>query len=122
MLTNTPECHFAVEVRGAFDGVEEISAVPMLFTPAHDKHPLAPIAGPIVVRGAKPSDVVMIESWPPIGVCVSAAMKGAPLLDHPTRFSGGSLLLRDTFLCRNTCLGPSTRSDRGLFNNGNARA
>jgi hypothetical protein len=90
MLTNTPECHFTVEVRGAFDGVEEISAVPMLFTlahdarhcgwrdvleqvlmlftPAHDAHPLAHIAGPIVVRGAKPSDIVMIESWPLIGV------------------------------------------------------
>ena len=68
MLTNTPECHFTVEVRGAFDGVEEISAVPMLFTPAHDAHPLAHIAGPIVARGAKPSDVVMIESWPLTGV------------------------------------------------------
>jgi len=44
---------FTVEVRGAFDDVEDISAVPTPFTPACDGHPLAPIAGPIVVRGAR---------------------------------------------------------------------
>ena len=52
---------FTVEVRGAFDDVEDISAVPTPFTPACDGHPLAPIAGPIVVRGAKPGDVVAID-------------------------------------------------------------
>src|SRR5437588_12785681 len=52
---------FTVEVRGAFDDVEDISAVPTPFTPACDGHPLAPIAGPIVVRGAKAGDVVAIE-------------------------------------------------------------
>jgi hypothetical protein len=69
---NTADCHFTVEVRGAFDGVEEIGAISMLFTPARAKHPLAPLAGLIVVRGAKPSDVVMIESWPLTGVPESA--------------------------------------------------
>jgi acetamidase/formamidase len=52
---------FTVEVRGAFDDVEDISAVPTSFTPACDGHPLAPIAGPIVVRDAKPGDVVAID-------------------------------------------------------------
>jgi amidase len=52
---------FTVEVRGAFDNIEDISAVPTPFTPACDGHPLAPIAGPIVVRGAKPGDVVAID-------------------------------------------------------------
>jgi hypothetical protein len=39
-----------VEVRGAFDDVEDINAVPTPFTPASDGHPLAPITGPIVVE------------------------------------------------------------------------
>jgi acetamidase/formamidase len=52
---------FTVEVRGAFDDVEDISAVPTPFTPACDGHPLAPITGPIGVRGAKPGDVVAID-------------------------------------------------------------
>jgi hypothetical protein len=60
---------FTVEVRGAFDDVEHnISAVPTPFTPACDGrgHPLAPIAGPIVVRGAKPGDIAidLIELTP----------------------------------------------------------
>jgi hypothetical protein len=42
---------FTAEARGAFDGVEDIIAAPTPFTPACDGHPLAPIAGPIVVRG-----------------------------------------------------------------------
>jgi hypothetical protein len=46
------------EVRGAFDDVEDIIAAPTPFTPACDKHPLAPIAGPIAVRGAKASRAV----------------------------------------------------------------
>src|SRR5262249_35846677 len=52
---------FTVEVRGAFDDVDDISAVPTPFTPACDGHPLAPITGPIVVRGARPGDVVAID-------------------------------------------------------------
>jgi hypothetical protein len=46
-----------------FHRVEEISGVSMLFTPAHDEHPLAPSAGLIVVRGAKPGDFVMIDPY-----------------------------------------------------------
>ena len=38
---------FTVEVRGAFDDVEDISAVPTPFTPGCDGHPLAPITGPM---------------------------------------------------------------------------
>jgi len=53
-----------VEVRGAFDDVEDISAVPTPFTPACEGHPLAPIAGAIVVRGAKPGDGVAIDCCP----------------------------------------------------------
>jgi amidase len=52
---------FTVEVRGAFDDVDDIRAVPTPFTPACDGHPLAPITGPIVVRGAKAGDVVAID-------------------------------------------------------------
>jgi acetamidase/formamidase len=48
-------------VRGAFDDVEDIRAVPTPFTPACDGHPLAPITGPIELRGAKPGDVVAID-------------------------------------------------------------
>jgi len=53
---------FTIEVRGPFDDVEDIRAVPTPFTPACDGHPLAaPITGPIAVRGAKPGDVVAID-------------------------------------------------------------
>jgi hypothetical protein len=83
MRTNAPECHPTVEVSGAFNGVEELSAVPMLFTSAHDEYSLAPIAGRIVVRGAKPSDVLMIESWPLTGVPESVILR-------LSRFSAGS--------------------------------
>jgi hypothetical protein len=43
---------FTVEVRDAFDDVEDINAIPTSFAPACHGHPLAPIAGPIVVRRA----------------------------------------------------------------------
>jgi acetamidase/formamidase len=52
---------FTIEVRGAFDDVEDIRTVPTPFTPACDGHPLAPITGPIEVRGAEPGDVVAID-------------------------------------------------------------
>jgi hypothetical protein len=39
--------------RGASDDVKDIGAVPSPFTPACDGHPLAPIAGPILVRDAE---------------------------------------------------------------------
>src|SRR5262249_60366286 len=46
---------------GACDDVEDIRVVPTPFTPACVGHPLAPITGPIEVRGAKPGDVVAID-------------------------------------------------------------
>ena len=66
-----------MEVRGAFDDVEDISAIPTPFTPACDGHPLAPITGPIVVRGAKPGDVVAIDliELTPFGVGKSAILR-----------------------------------------------
>ena len=48
-------------VRGAFDDVRDIRDVPTPFTPACDGHPLAPIAGPVHVRGAEPGDAVAID-------------------------------------------------------------
>jgi len=35
--------------------------VPTPFTPACDGHPLAPVAGPVRVRGAEPGDAVVVE-------------------------------------------------------------
>ena len=50
-----------VTVEGAFEDVDDINSVPTPFTPECEGHPLAPIAGPIAVRGAKPGDSVAIE-------------------------------------------------------------
>jgi len=50
-----------LEVRGAFADVKDIRTVPTPFTPACDGHPLAPIAGPVAVRGAKPGDCLAID-------------------------------------------------------------
>src|SRR5207253_608366 len=52
---------FTLEVRGAFADVKDIRTVPTPFTPAGDGHPLAPIAGPVRVRGAKPGDAIVVE-------------------------------------------------------------
>ena len=78
---------FTVEVRGAFDDVEDISAVPTPFTPACDGHPLAPIAGPIVVRGAEPGDVVAIDliELTPFGVGKSAILRDFGVLRRSSR-------------------------------------
>ena len=51
----------SLRVRGAFADVPDIRKVPTPFTPACDGHPLAPIAGPIYVRGAEPGDAVSID-------------------------------------------------------------
>ncbi len=68
---------FTVEERGAFDDIEDIGAVPTPFTPVCDGHPLAPITGPIVVRGAKPGDVVAIDliELTPFGAGKSAILR-----------------------------------------------
>jgi hypothetical protein len=42
MLTVDSDEEFTVEVSGAFEDVEDLSAVPTLFTPACDGTPLAP--------------------------------------------------------------------------------
>ena len=56
-----PGEEFTLEVRGAFDDVKDILTVPTPFTPACDGHPLAPIAGPVRVRGARPGDAVVVD-------------------------------------------------------------
>lgn len=68
---------FTVEVRGAFDDIDDIRTVPTPFTPACDGHPLTPITGPIVVRGAEPGDSVLIDllSLTPHGVGKSAILR-----------------------------------------------
>src|SRR2546429_2572056 len=52
---------FALGGRGAFAGVADIRTVPAPFTPACDGHPLAPIAGPVRIRGAQPGDAIVVE-------------------------------------------------------------
>ena len=73
---------FTIEVRGAFDDVEDIRAVPTPFTPACDGHPLAPVTGPIEVRGAKPGDVVAIDliELTPFGSGKSAILRDFSVL------------------------------------------
>lgn len=60
-LEVTPGEEFTLEVRGAFADVQDIRTVPTPFTPACDGHPLAPIAGPVRVRGAEPGDAVIVH-------------------------------------------------------------
>ena len=50
-----------VDVEGAFVDVEDIRDIPTPFTPESEGHPLAPITGPIAIRGAEPGDSVTIE-------------------------------------------------------------
>jgi amidase len=66
-----------VEVRGAFDDIHDIAAVPVPFTPACDGHPLAPITGPIRVAGAEMRDSVTVEvlSITPFGEGRNAIMR-----------------------------------------------
>ena len=49
-----PDEELTIEVRGAFDDIEDIRTVPTPFTPESESHPLAPVAGPIEVLGAEP--------------------------------------------------------------------
>jgi amidase len=60
-LTVDPGEEFTVQVRGGFADVPDIREVPTPFTPECDGHPLAPIAGPIRVRGAEAGDAVVVE-------------------------------------------------------------
>jgi amidase len=61
VLTIDPGQEVTLEVRGAFADIRDIQDVPTPFTPACDGHPLAPIAGPIHVRGAEPGDTLVVE-------------------------------------------------------------
>ncbi|MBI4638725.1 MAG: acetamidase/formamidase family protein [Candidatus Rokubacteria bacterium] len=60
-LEVAPGEEFTLDVRGAFADVPDIRLVPTPFTPACDGHPLAPIAGPVRVRGAEPGDAVVVD-------------------------------------------------------------
>ena len=60
-LEVAPDEAFTLEVRGAFADVADIRTVPTPFTPACDGHPLAPIAGPVRIRGARPGDAIVVE-------------------------------------------------------------
>lgn len=60
-LEVAPGEEFKLEVRGAFADVRDIREVPTPFTPACDGHPLAPIAGPVRIRGAEPGDAIVID-------------------------------------------------------------
>jgi len=81
-----------------------MSAVPTPFTPDCDGHPLAPIGEPIIVRGAKPGDVVVIDliELTPFGSGKSAILRdfgvlrrefpepmalSSPVCDGPARCS-----------------------------------
>ncbi len=56
-----PGEEFTLEVRGAFADVKDVRTVPTPFTPACDGHPLAPIAGPVKIRGAAAGDVIVVD-------------------------------------------------------------
>jgi hypothetical protein len=56
---------FTVEVRGAFDDVEDISAVPTPFTPARDGRPLATTAGASSCAAPSPAIAVGSTVSPP---------------------------------------------------------
>ena len=60
-LEVAPDEEFRLEVRGAFADVPDIRTVPTPFTPACDGHPLAPVAGPVRIRGARPGDAVVVH-------------------------------------------------------------
>lgn len=81
-MTVDPGEEFTVEVRGAFDDVEDIKTIPTPFTPESEGHPLAPISGPIAVRGAEPGDAVVIEliEITPHGTGSNAIMKNFGVL------------------------------------------
>ena len=60
-MTIDPGAEIEVIVDGAFDDIEDIARVPTPFTPESEGHPLAPVTGPIAVRGARPGDSVAID-------------------------------------------------------------
>jgi amidase len=61
MMEVAPDEAFEVEVLGSLAEVPDVKTIPTPFTPECEGHPLTPIAGPIVVRGARPGDSVAID-------------------------------------------------------------
>ena len=61
VMTVDPGEEFRIDVLGSLKEIEDVRTVPTPFTPECEGHPLSPVAGPIVVRGAEPGDVVVIE-------------------------------------------------------------
>ncbi|HET8578806.1 MAG TPA: acetamidase/formamidase family protein [Methylomirabilota bacterium] len=86
-ITVDPGAEITVEVRGAFADIKDIRTVPTPFTPESEGHPLAPISGPIWVRGAEPGDAVVVEllEITPHGEGVNAILKkfGVLMDDFP---------------------------------------
>ena len=76
-MTIDPGAEIEVTVDGAFDDIEDIAQVPTPFTPASEGHPLAPVTGPIAVRGARPGDSVAIDllSIEPFGEGANAILR-----------------------------------------------
>jgi amidase len=58
--TIDPGAVLELVVEGAFEDVDDITTVPTPFAPECEGHPLAPITGPIAVRGAAPGDSVAV--------------------------------------------------------------
>jgi amidase len=61
MMEVAPGEMFEIEVLGSLAEVPDVKTIPTPFTPECEGHPLTPIAGPIVVRGARPGDSVAID-------------------------------------------------------------
>ena len=56
-----PDEEFRIEVFGSLAEIDDVKTIPTPFTPECEGHPLTPIAGPIVVRGAEPGDSISID-------------------------------------------------------------
>ena len=90
-MTIDPGEEVSVEVRGAFADVADIRDIPTPFTPACDGHPLAPISGPVAIRGAEPGDAVTVSDGIVTGTgveCTSTVrarilLHKAQKVDHP---------------------------------------
>lgn len=50
-----------IDVDGSLKEIDDVRTVPTPFTPECEGHPLSPVAGPIIVKGAEPGDAVRIE-------------------------------------------------------------
>ena len=59
--TVSPGEEVRIEVLGSLAEIEDVSTVPVPFTPACEGHPLSPIAGPIFVTGAEAGDAIAVE-------------------------------------------------------------